>query len=86
MDKIVTLKSFCDRYHETFTLAAMRSLLFYADENGLDKSGAVFRLGSKVYIDTELFAAWMKSGQKPVGKRGKHPHVKKQAEAAKGEV
>ena len=46
-----------------FSQAALRSLIFDADKNELTASGAIVRLGRRVYIDSERFAEWIASHQ-----------------------
>lgn len=41
---------------------AIRHILFNKEKNGLDKSGAVCRIGKKVLIDESKFIAWIQSG------------------------
>jgi hypothetical protein len=54
------------------TGSAIRALIFHADDrtnsrgdilpgNGLAKTGAIVRIGRKVLIDIDRFAAWMES-------------------------
>jgi hypothetical protein len=47
--------------HPAFTEASIRWLIFRAADNGLERSGAIMRLGRKVLIDEALFVAWARS-------------------------
>ena len=40
------------------TEAALRWQIFNADKNGLDKAGAIRRVGRRVYIVGERYLAW----------------------------
>jgi predicted DCC family thiol-disulfide oxidoreductase YuxK len=44
---------------ESFTVRAMRHLLFHAETNGLAKSGAIIKIGRKTLIDVPRFIAWL---------------------------
>lgn len=41
------------------TEGKMRWLLFHRDTNGLAKSGAVLRVGGRLYIHIDGFQAWL---------------------------
>ncbi len=45
-----------------FTEASLRHFIFHGDKNGLNKSGAISRLGKKVLIHVEKFQAWIEAG------------------------
>jgi hypothetical protein len=45
-----------------FTEAGLRHYIFHGDKNGLNKSGAISRLGKKVVINVDKFMAWVESG------------------------
>jgi hypothetical protein len=58
--------------HARLTPAAVRALVFRADDrhnsrgellpgNGLGRAGAIVRIGRKVLIDLDRFAAWVES-------------------------
>jgi len=67
---LFTVKQFATR-NEAFTEAAMRNMIFKADErrasngvipgNGLIECGAIIRLGRKVLIDELAFFNWIKT-------------------------
>ena len=44
-----------------FTQASIRWLIFCAQENGLEKSGAIIRVGRRVLIDEEKFVGWIRA-------------------------
>ncbi len=46
-----------------FTEPQLRWWIFHAAENGLDKAGAVIRIGRRVYIDTDGFERWLTQQQ-----------------------
>lgn len=51
-----------------FTVASLRWLVFNAASNGLETSGAIIRVGRRVYIDVDGFDAWIVS-QNPNAQR-----------------
>lgn len=44
-----------------FTEAQIRWWIFQAAENGLAAKGAIIRIGRAVFIDQDLFDAWLES-------------------------
>jgi hypothetical protein len=50
-----------------FTQSSLRWLIFNSASNGLEKSGALMRLGRRVLIDEEKFIEWVRSSS---GQRG----------------
>ena len=46
-----------------FTEAQVRWWIFQAGQNGLQKEGAIVRIGRRVYIDTQAFDRWIDSLQ-----------------------
>jgi hypothetical protein len=44
-----------------FTQSQLRWWIFSAAENGLDKSGAIVRIGRRVYLDADAFERWIDS-------------------------
>lgn len=58
------LKTVADFAEATpFTESQVRWWIFQADENGLNKAGAVIRIGRRVYVDTVAFDRWIDSQQ-----------------------
>jgi hypothetical protein len=58
------LKSVTDFAEATpFTESQLRWWIFRAAENGLNKAGAVIRIGRRVYIDTDAFDRWLTEQQ-----------------------
>ena len=49
---------------EPFTEPQVRWWIFNAEQNGLAKTGAVLRIGRRVYIDSDAFERWI-SAQNP---------------------
>ncbi|MFI3123243.1 MAG: hypothetical protein QX194_04860 [Methylococcales bacterium] len=47
-----------------FSEASLRHYIFHGDKNGLNASGAISRLGTKVVINVEKFMAWVEGGAK----------------------
>lgn len=45
--------------HQAFTYGGIRGLIFNEEKNGLQKSGAIIRIGRKVLIDETKFFAWV---------------------------
>ena len=54
----LTVNQFCEK-HTAFTLGGMRGLIFNEHQNGINKAGAVIRLGRKVLIDEAKFFNWI---------------------------
>lgn len=68
--QILTVKQFAQR-HTWITLAGLRWLLFRRDSNGLQKSGAILKIGRKILIDEQLFLQWLRQqGQERVNAIG----------------
>ncbi|AMP90220.1 hypothetical protein [Legionella pneumophila] len=57
-----TVKQFCNKY-PAFTEGGLRDRIFYADSNGLKKSGAILRNGRRVLIDEDKFFQWLRGNQ-----------------------
>lgn len=49
--------------HPVFTEASLRWMIFKGAENGLERSGAICRLGRKVLIDEARFLDWVRNAQ-----------------------
>lgn len=47
--------------HPHFKQGTLRAWIFKASENGLDKSGALKRVGRSIYIDEDKFLEWVLS-------------------------
>lgn len=47
--------------HPAFSGPSLRWLIFKANENGLEQSGAILRIGRKVLIDEPRFLSWARS-------------------------
>jgi|SaaInlStandDraft_6_1057023.scaffolds.fasta_scaffold504795_1 hypothetical protein len=50
--------------HLFVTPGGLRFQIFNANENGLEKSGAIVRIGRRVLINEEKYFAWIESQQK----------------------
>jgi hypothetical protein len=64
--KLKSVSQFCETY-PIFSIGAMRSYIFFEDQNGLKASGAILRLGRKILINDEKFMEWIENqngGQK----------------------
>jgi hypothetical protein len=71
MKHFTTPNKLADKHPEAFTRGCIRYLLFNSYHNGLDKSGAITRIGRKILIDEEKFFAWIESQSNNGGSRGK---------------
>jgi hypothetical protein len=73
LPKLATIEGVAAAFpHARLTPAAIRALVFRADDrtnsrgdelpgNGLGRAGAIVRIGRKVLIDLDRFAAWLES-------------------------
>ncbi|MDD5267166.1 MAG: hypothetical protein PHO08_08570 [Methylococcales bacterium] len=52
--------------HPAFNTGGLRSLIFNEHTNGLEKYGAIIRIGRKVLIDEAKFFAWVQAQNKAV--------------------
>ena len=52
-----TVKQFAEQYDE-FSYSQIRYLIFNSKINGMENSGALVRMGKRVYINVERFYAW----------------------------
>ena len=58
-----TIKQLAAR-EPAFTASAIRNYIFYSDINGLDKYGAINRLGGRILINHSKFIDWVTSSSK----------------------
>ena len=69
---LFTISQFCDT-HPAFTPGGIRYAIHRSVHSGLGESGAIIRIGSRVYIDEGRFFNWVDSlqpdGQPPRTKR-----------------
>ena len=56
----LTVQQFTTK-HTAFTNGGIRALIFNEHANGLDKSGAIVRIGRKVLILENKFFEWVES-------------------------
>lgn len=56
----LTVKQFTEK-HRAFPIGGLRSLIFKEHQNGLAKSGAIVRIGSKVLVDETKFFSWIEA-------------------------
>ena len=61
--KLSTVK-LLSKDNPSFPEGGLRHLIFHADSNGLQESGALVRVGRKVLIDEEKFFNWINSNGK----------------------
>jgi hypothetical protein len=54
----LTVNQFCEK-HTAFTRGGMRALIFNEHQNGINKAGAIVRLGRKLLIDETKFFNWV---------------------------
>ena len=58
--KLATVATFCKG--NQFTEPQVRWWIHQAEANGLARTGAIVRIGRRVFIDTDKFWAWVDSG------------------------
>jgi hypothetical protein len=63
---LFTVAQFSER-HSFITQGGLRFQIFNSKENGLDKSGALVRLGRRVLINERNYFYWIDAQQKVVG-------------------
>jgi hypothetical protein len=78
--QLSTVNQLTEKYRFV-TPGAIRCHIFNADSNGLEESGALVRIGRRVFIDEEKFFDWIDSLQgKPIPKlKNKPPKIEKKA-------
>jgi hypothetical protein len=54
----LTVNQFCEK-HTAFTRGGMRALIFNEHQNGVNKAGAIVRLGRKVLVHEAKFLNWV---------------------------
>ena len=59
---LLNVNQFTER-HPAFTVGALRWMIFNAQSNDLQKSGALICLGKRVLIDEEKFFQWVDGQQ-----------------------
>ena len=59
---LLTVRQFCNR-NPFITEGGLRFQIFNRQTNGLEKSGAIIRLGRKVLIDEPRYFDWIDSQQ-----------------------
>ncbi|MEI6067960.1 MAG: hypothetical protein WCP96_11495 [Methylococcaceae bacterium] len=57
-----TVKQFSER-HPAFTVGSLRALIFNANSNGLNESGAIVRINRRVLINEPNFFIWVTSNK-----------------------
>lgn len=55
---LLTVKQFAAA-HPAFPEGGIRHLIFFADSNGLKRSGAILKIGKKILIDEKAFFSWL---------------------------
>lgn len=58
-----TVLQFCE-LHKAFSVGGIRHLIFHESSNGLEKSGAIVRMGRKILINEQKFFSWLESQNK----------------------
>lgn len=61
-----TVKQFAE-LHTAFTEGALRNLIFNARFNGMEEYKVISRVGAKILINEDNFAAWLTSNPKTKG-------------------
>ncbi|WP_367155627.1 hypothetical protein [Methylomonas sp. HYX-M1] len=51
-----------NKKHPAFPVGTLRHYIFYKESNGLQKAGAIFKMGRKVLIKESAFFEWIESG------------------------
>jgi len=59
VDQYFTVPQFSKR-HVAFSNGSLRWIIYNSEKNGLDKTGAIIRIGRKLLIDETLFLSWVK--------------------------
>jgi len=59
---LLSVPQFSER-NPAFSQGGVRYLIFNAEKNGLQKSGALVRLGRRILIDEEKFFSWVENQQ-----------------------
>ena len=62
----LTVQQFCD-IHKAFKIGGVRSIIFNEHKNGLAESGAIVRIGRKVFVDQNKFFEWIQSQNRKIG-------------------
>jgi hypothetical protein len=60
---LFTVRNFAQRHEGFLTEGSLRFQIFNADENGLEESGAIVRIGSRVLIDEPKYFDGIESQQ-----------------------
>lgn len=60
IEKFLTVDQLVSK-HPCFTKGGLRSYIFFEETNGLNKSGAIIRLGRKILIDEDKFLQWVEN-------------------------
>lgn len=60
-----TVHQFC-RENNAFTEGGIRWLIFNEENNGLKESGAIYRVGRRVYVNPHKFFGWIEKRQTKV--------------------
>ena len=59
---LLTVSQFSQK-HPAFPIGGLRHRIFYEEQNGLAKSGAIIRNGRRVLIDEQKFLHWVVEGE-----------------------
>lgn len=63
---LTTPESLTKKYPETFKKGGVRSWIFNEELNGLKQSGAIIRVGRKIYLDETKLFQWLSQQSKGV--------------------
>jgi len=61
---LLTPRQFSEK-HIAFSQGSVRDMLYKAEINGLQASGAIKRIGKKILIDESRFFLWIEEIQQP---------------------
>lgn len=59
LPQLITPKQLVEK-HPAFNLGGVYTLIFNEEKNGLKKSGAILRIGKKIYIDEVKWFGWIR--------------------------
>ncbi len=63
---LTTPEALVKKYPETFKKGGVRSWIFSEEINGLKTSGAIIRVGRKIFLDETKLFAWLSQQNKGV--------------------
>lgn len=58
LSNIYSLKEFCKKF-PSFPMSGLRHKIFFEEQYGLKKCGAVIKVGKSIFIDSSKFFKWL---------------------------